>query len=179
MISFIYILLSCNVKDAKENRNREALTQKLDSIMYQIKQLNFSLDTLVLVQEDEKCGEWGGNQEKIKIFYDSLNNLSGYYSLEIHDCDNLEGYINNPTRTDNTKNKVITPEDLSLLESCIKDLVDYKMTTPYSDRIGGNSGILNEIRIENKNHKDTTLESDWPSFNWVKFHKLKARFFEK
>ncbi len=173
------MLWGCNVKETKENSNRDVSTQKLDSIMYQIKQLDSSLDTLILVQEDEKCGEWGGNKEKIKIFYDSLNNLSGYYSLEIHDCDNLEGYINNPTRTDNTKKKVITPNELTLLESCIKDLVDYKMTTPYSDRIGGNSGIHNEIRIENKNYKDTILESDWPSFKWDKFHRLKTRFFEK
>lgn len=69
------MLLGCNVKDAKENSNRDALTQKLDSIMYQIKQLDYSLDTLVLIQEDEKCGEWGGNKEKIKIFYDSLCKL--------------------------------------------------------------------------------------------------------
>ena len=169
---FFVFFLSC--KENENKKREEQLNRRVNLITQKIKELD--TDTLILFQENAKCGEWGGDISEIKIYYDSLRNLTGYYSFKIYNCKNLEKYINRlfPDSLGYTRRKVLLKNQVSLLESSIRDLLQFDDTT--KDIIAGNSGVTNKIIIHRKNGTNIILFEDWPSFYWNNFHKLKKQF---
>ena len=145
-------------------------------------------DTLELSQQDYKCGEWGGDIERIKIFRKS-NKLLGYYIKESYNCDELPfGYIydeTNPTNPPTTyeaiptiyqsKEKEITNQQIRLLKKTIVDLSKYQLNNRF---LWGNYGIVNTVELKREYEhllfKDLYIR-DWPSFKWKKFHRLKKK----
>jgi len=130
-------------------------------------------DTLELFQQNEKCGEWGGDIEKIRIFWE-LRKLIGYYTKETFDCDSLErGYIYGRAIPSIYKSKEIeiTPQQIELLKETIISLTEYQLNNL---DFFGNSGIVNAIQVKGKDGSfKKFFVQDYPSFYWNKFHKLK------
>ena len=123
-------------------------------------------DTLELFQRNDKCGEWGGDIEIIRIFWKSRK-LVGYYTKETFDCD---GYMSTLT-TYKSKEIEITPQQTELLKEAILSLTEYRL----NNRIFiSHSGIENIIQVNgNGGSFKVFFVRDYPSFYWNKFHKLK------
>ena len=130
-------------------------------------------DTLELFQQNEKCGEWGGDIERIRIFWKSRK-LIGYYTKETFDCDSLEReYIYGKAIPSIYKSKEIeiTPQQIELLKETILSLTEHQLNNL---DFFGNSGIVNAIQVKGKDGSfKKILVQDYPSFYWNKFHKLK------
>ena len=130
-------------------------------------------DTLELFQQNEKCGEWGGDIEKIRIFWESKK-LIGYYTKETFDCDSLEKeYIYGRATPNIYKSKKIeiTPQQIELLKETILSLTEYQLNNL---NFFGNSGIVNMIQVKGKDGSFKKIfVQDYPSFYWNMFHKLK------
>ena len=136
-------------------------------------------DTLELLQQDDKCGEWGGDIERIKIFWESekwkSRKLLGYYIKEAYNCDTLSrvGYMYDEAIPTIYQSKEIelTNQQIELLKEVIMDLTEHKLNNhlPF-----GHSGIVNIVRVKGKDSISNNLYiRDYPSFRWNKFHKLK------
>ncbi len=131
-------------------------------------------DTLLLFHEDEKCGEWGGDIERIEILH-RTEKIFGYYIKESFNCDNLETeYYGNPTSTIYQSKEIeLTTQQIKLLKKAILDLIEYKLNQSLSNGFS-NSGVVNEVQIKGNNDENLTLFiRDYPSFKWKAFHKLK------
>ena len=130
-------------------------------------------DTLELFQRNDKCGEWGGDIERIKIFLKSRK-LIGYYTKETFDCDSLERediYGSTIPHIYKSKEIEITPQQTELLKEAILSLTEYRL----NNRIFiSHSGIENIIQVNgNGGSFKVFFVRDYPSFYWNKFHKLK------
>jgi len=138
-------------------------------------------DTLELFQQNEKCGEWGGDIERIRIFRkikktsDSRKEeIVGYYTKESFDCDTLEReYVYGKAIPTIYKSKEIefTTQQRELLKEAILNLAEHRLNNflPF-----GHSGIVNKVQVVgNDKYSKNIYISDYPSFNWNKFHKLK------
>lgn len=140
-------------------------------------------DTLELFHKNEKCGEWGGDIEKIKIFrkirktseYSRKEEIIGYYIKETYGCDvlsSVEALHGNAIPTIYQSKEIeFNSEQIALLKETILDLAEHQLN---NNSFFGNSGIVNKVQVKgnNKNSKNLFI-SDYPSFNWNNFHKLK------
>lgn len=126
-------------------------------------------DTLELRQINDKCGEWGGDIETIKVFHKSQK-LFGYYTREIYNCDSLSwvGY-ENPIIS-RTKDIEFTQKQTNLLKKAILDLTENKLKNVLPLE---HYGINNTVEIMGKDESLKIFLYDYPSFKWNKFHKLK------
>ncbi len=131
-------------------------------------------DTLELSQENEKCGEWGGDVERIRIFWKNRK-LIGYYVRESYNCDSLEReYIYGKVSPTKVKSKEIelTTLQVELLKMTIVNLTNYQLNNL---EFYGNSGIVNIVQIQGKDGSFKKIHiQDYPSFNWNLFHKMKS-----
>ena len=144
-------------------------------------------DTLELFQQNDKCGKWGGDIERIRIFRkikkasDSRKEeIVGYYTKECFDCDTLSrvGYLYDKAIPTIYKSKEIefTTQQRELLKEAILDLAEHRLNNflPF-----GHSGIVNKVQVVgNDKYSKIIYISDYPSFNWNKFHKLKKEIEE-
>ncbi|TYB68696.1 hypothetical protein ES676_14535 [Bizionia saleffrena] len=132
-----------------------------------------SCTEIELTHTDDKCGEWGGNTEIIRFFKkDCKSEYYIVYSKRLMDCsiDPITHY----KRKDFDEQKIIlsTKEDRKLLELCIKELTEMKLSNPI---IITHSGILNKVTSN-----DSTLTiKDYPSKEWSNFNRLKKSIMEK
>jgi hypothetical protein len=130
-------------------------------------------DTLELSQQDTKCGEWGGDIERIRVFWKSRK-LIGYYTKETFDCDSLKReYIYGRATPTIYKSKEIeiTPQQTELLKETILNLTEHQLNNL---DFFGNSGIVNTVQVKGKDRSFKRIFiQDYPSFYWNKFHKLK------
>ena len=130
-------------------------------------------DTLELFHQNEKCGEWGGDIERVRVFWKSRK-LVGYYIKETFDCESLEReYIYGSAAPTIYKSKEIeiTPQQTELLKETILSLTEYQLNNL---NFFGNSGIVNTVQVKGKDGSSKKIfVQDYPSFYWNKFHKLK------
>ncbi|MFD2561866.1 hypothetical protein [Aquimarina rubra] len=119
-----------------------------------------------LVRQDEKCGEFGGDKEIIKIYSKKYNGeIFADYKKIITNCsEQIETKENN--------NIKLSTENLKLAEECILQLVNSKLSLP--QRID-NSGMFNTI----VSRDSTFFIRDYPSINWSKFKDLKEAILNK
>jgi len=126
-------------------------------------------DTLELVQHNDKCGEWGGDIEIIRIFWKSRK-LFGYYIKETYNCDTLVwvGYVN-PTIY-KSKEIEFSNQLKELLKDTIVSIAEYKLN---NGLFFGHSGIVNSVRFKGENKGYELFIRDYSYFSWNTFHKLK------
>ncbi len=115
------------------------------------------LDTLTMTRIDSKCGEWGGDQDKIIVYTDkSSKKLFTEYKRIIKDC-----------RTD--KNNIIiqtkcklTKDDKELIYKSLEELLHFKLN---SYNIPINRKIVNYVKLNN----GTFSIVDSSDKEWTKF----------
>ena len=130
------------------------------SKLYSFKEIKFS-------HTNDKCGEWGGNNETIVVFRTEYKGpLFIEYRKRIMDC-NKDPTIHYE-RKDYDERKMVksTKEDIKLLELCIEELVEMKLS---NQAILTHSGITNEIISRDS----TFVIRDYPSKEWLNFKRLK------
>ncbi len=143
-------------KDRVENYSR-----RHDPLRY------ISYQTLIMEYSDDKCGEWGGNTETIKINRLDYNKaLIAEYLYEKKDC--KDPY--------NRKQESVIKERLTrvldnraehLVVSLIRELIEKKLSSEVEPAHGG---TRNSIIIDDS----TLLIDDYPSGYLVNFEKLKS-----
>lgn len=125
---------------------------------------------IVFTHTDDKCGEWGGNSESIRVF---KKECKGQYYLEyrkrLMDC--KADPITHYQRKDYDEQKTIlsTNEDIKLVELCIKEM---KLSNPI---VITHSGIVNKVISSDS----TLVIKDYPSKEWSSFNRLKKSIMEK
>jgi len=149
-----------------------------------LKDIFYGADTLILRQRNEKCGEWGGNIEEIKIYfqgdiheegYHALN-LTAFYKMNEYNCNDLEKYpIKANPKIYISKPKILDYEQLKIAEDCIFDLLKYKLN---NKDFMSPAGIENSVELKSNNSIEkhpSIFINDYPSFGWEKFHILKGK----
>lgn len=126
-------------------------------------------DTLELCQINEKCGEWGGDIERIRVFHKSQK-LFGYYTKEIYNCDSLAWIGFSYPIISRTKDIEFKDKYIKLLRKAILDLTENKLKNVLPI---DHSGIYNKVEIMGNDECLKLFLYDYPSFKWNKFHKLK------
>jgi len=133
-------------------------------------------DTLELFQHNNKCGEWGGDIERIRIIPKtgerSSRQLFGYYTKESFDCDCL--VLDSKPIPSIYKSKEIefTNQQVELLKEAIVSLLEYQLnnTSPFFMH----SGIRNSVQVIGRDRSSRKIFiQDYPSFSWNRFHRLK------
>ena len=128
------------------------------------------INKLKLEYEDEKCGEWGGDDSKIIFYRDNLQGqLYADYSQKIRNCDDPYG---KPLRII-LKNRIeVLPEEQELILSAINQLILAKLS---NCAIISNSGKYCEVSLSDS----TLLIKDYPSINWTNFILLREKLTNK
>ena len=199
LLFILGLIVGCadNKNESLKQENKE-LRHKNDSLMVLIDSLKQSksfiyenekqplkgifhlADTLILRHHNDNCGEWGGDEEIIKIYlkkdYKKGNegDLFAFYQMNEYDCDILE---RNPYQTKPkvyfSGHKKLNYESAKIVEECIFDLLRNKLT---NDNFIGNAGVINSIELKGRDAflKDPLIFIyDYPSFSWEKFRLLK------
>ncbi|REG84120.1 hypothetical protein [Winogradskyella sediminis] len=124
-----------------------------------------SYQELILKQNGNKCGEWGGDTKEIRIYKTEHNGkFFADYKNIIIDCKDPYSEKNKPKIIEK-KEIILDESELNLAQESISELIKYKLTT--EQRIS-HSGIGNYvISIDS-----TLIIEDWPSFGWPKFREL-------
>ncbi|MEP0460453.1 MAG: hypothetical protein ABJP52_17050 [Flavobacteriaceae bacterium] len=131
-----------------------------------------SYQEILLKQKGNKCGEWGGDTEEIRI-YKSKRKGSVFvdYKKSIIDCKDPYSEKSKPKIIE--KNEIsLNQSELNLAQESITELIDYKLTN--EQRIS-HSGIGNYVISRDS----TLIIEDWPSFGWPKFRELVKRIENK
>jgi len=144
-----------------------------DTTKKYIKNLFCLSDTLLLTHRNEKCGEWGGDYEEIKITLHtkgvSDGDLYAQYTKYTMNCDSIEEPMKISIRT--KKKKLLINEE-RLVKECIEDLLKHKLNNP---NWICHSGIFNSVILKDRIafvQDPAIVISDYPSFYWTNFHKL-------
>ena len=157
---FLIIILFSTACDLIPN---QTITPELENLPCEIE----------LTSKDDKCGEWGGNLEIIRLFQ---KNCEGEFYIEYKlrkmDCE-VDPIIHYK-RTDFDKKKVVlsTIEDRKLIMTCIAELKEMNKSNTIKIT---HSGIVNEV----KSSDSTIILKDYPSKEWLAFNRLKKRITEK
>lgn len=154
-----------------------------DTTKKYVKNLFRLSDTLLLTHRNEKCGEWGGDYEKIEItlknnykkgMYDG--DLYGQYTKYSMNCDNVEEPM---TISIQTKRKKLLIKEERLIKECIEDLLKHKLN---NTNLIYHSGVFNSVILKDGIafvQDPAIVISDYPSFYWTNFHKLKKEIIKK
>ena len=171
----VFLSYGCENKKQKENSSLNE-KDKLDLKNKPIENNLFgAIDTyqeINLYQTNNKCGEWGGDVETIRVYKTELDQqILVDYTEKTIDCE--DPYSDKSEPNIRFRNGIaITQADKKLIQDCITELINYKLT---AKQIISHSGIGNMVIT-----KDSTLIiKDWPSFVWPKFRELSKTLREK
>lgn len=129
-------------------------------------------DTLFLINNNSKCGEWGGDSEIIAI-YTSKTKMLANYKKNIFDCDCLEKYYYKTLETIEKKGIEIYSKDEKLIKDCIKDLLNYRLV---HSGLVSHAGTYKTVEIKTENKKPSLFITCYTdNFMWSKFQQLKKR----
>ena len=126
-----------------------------------------------LTHTDDKCGEWGGDSETIRVFQkDCEGEFYIEYRKRIMDCNTDP--ITHYQRKDFDEKKVVlsTKEDRKLIQICIAELKEMRISNP---TVITHSGIVNEVTSSDS----TLVVKDYPSKEWLAFNRLKKLIVER
>jgi len=166
ILSFFILLVSC--ADKTNDTNTETVQDVIKGIANQEKGKLDLIDTyqeILLRQIGDKCGEWGGDTEELRIYKpESKGKILADYKKTVIDCNDPYSRKNQPNILEK-KAIGLNESELKLAEESITELINYKLKT--EQRIS-HSGIGNYIIS-----RDSTLIIEhWPSFKWPKFREL-------
>ena len=181
LILFFGILFT-NCADKKPSKNSETEKEVVEIVENVIKNLNNPetgtlqiIDTyqeLLLKQSGDKCGEWGGDTEEIRIYKTRHKGKTlADFKKTIIDCDDPYSQKSKPKIIEK-KGIELTETELKLINDCINELVSQKIST--EQRIS-HSGIANTVMTRDS----TLIIEDYPSFRWLKFKELTKIITEK
>ena len=127
---------------------------------------------IYLIQRNDKCGEWGGDKEQLRIY---KNNPDGRilldYKKSIINCE--DPYSQKEPAKLIEKDRISSNREiLELIEKSIIDLTKHKISTPHSV---SHSGIANYIISKDS----TILITHYPSYRWSAFQELTKIIVEK
>jgi hypothetical protein len=154
------------------------LTEKNKQPLKEIFQLS---DTLILRHHNDKCGEWGGDEEIIKIYFKKdyqkgfrEGKLIAVYQMNEYDCDSLEikPYETKPN-VYFSKHKELDYKLAKIVEECIFDLLKHKLS---NDNLIHHAGTTNTVELKGSVafvKTPSIFIDDYPSFSWKRFHLLK------
>ena len=129
-------------------------------------------DTLFLTNNDSKCGEWGGDSERITI-YPAKGKILADYKKNIFDCENLEKSNYNTFEIIEKKETEIYLKDEKLIKDCIRDLLNYRLV---HSGLVSHAGTYKTVEIKSGNNKPSLFITCYTDdFMWSKFHQLKRR----
>ncbi|WBZ95095.1 hypothetical protein PGH12_16755 [Chryseobacterium wangxinyae] len=117
---------------------------------------------LEILNVDDKCGEWGGDQKQLIIYRDDFKGqLLADYSEKIGNCDN----VSESKITKSVKRIKITDEDSDLIIKIIDELTENKINRKPTP---SHSGIFNRIILSDS----SMIINDFPSIELKNFKKL-------
>ena len=177
LILIIGILLA-NCADKKTEPKTELKTetaevvQTVESVINNIGETEIGtlniVDTyqeLLLKQKGNKCGEWGGDTEEIRIYKTAYKGKTfADYKKIIIDCKDPYSQKTKPEIIEK-KSIVLNEKELLLVEKSILELIDFKLKT---EQQISHSGIGNSVISRDS----TLIVEHWPSFGWPKFREL-------
>ncbi len=153
-------LTSCSFKDSKETKNRMPL--------------NYieSYSTLRLVTVDERCGEWGGDEEVITVYRDLRQEIFyADYVKKVINCD--EPYADSSKNNMRYRKRIVMDLDAqNIAKQCVDQLVEFKLNNRL---IPSHSGIYNSVFVSDSSF----IIKDYPSRNWSLFFKLRDKLIGK
>jgi len=124
-------------------------------------------DTMNLDFRNEKCGEWGGDQQSILIYKEKGDILLDV-TESVMNCDSIEKYIDQPLETSFEKRRVkIDASKLKLVSEAIEELINLQMHFN-GENLVSHSGCASGIRLSSKRFYLYL----YPSPKWNKFNKL-------
>lgn len=136
-------------------------------------------DTLSLFYNNGKCGEWGGDNEEINIYFKN-GKLLADYKIYIYNCDDLDGpeLIANPKYKHKSKKEVnLTLKDEKLIRDCITDIMQHRLT---NFGLVGHAGTYSTVELKDKNDRKSIYINYYSDiFGWSKFHELKSEILKK
>ena len=174
-IVFLLFILLASCTDGKNDLNVETAARSVEVYGNEIvdnldvENPNLAIiDTyqeILLRQNDDKWGEWGGDREEIRIYLDANDeSILADYTKTIIDCNDPYSTKKQPIVVAK-KAIVMNALDLTLVQGCIIELTKYKLSTK---EIISHSGTRNSV----VSIDSTLLIDHWPSFDWPKFRKL-------
>jgi len=145
---FIFLLISCNQKEKQE----DILEIKLESNFIYVNESDFFensyLDSISLFVIDDVCGEWGGPEEKIEIFSNSVGDKVLNYKKYKFNCDSIYFYYNSNPIFDYERNIILNSNEKSKISSFFEKMIKAKI----QEKHGGNAGKVFHLQ-----NKDSTL----------------------
>lgn len=148
---FIFFLISCNQK----NKQEEIFEIKLDSNFTYVNESDFfednSLDSISLYVMDDICGEWGGPEEKIEIFSNSIGDKVLNYKKYKFNCDSIHFYYNSKPIFDYEKSIILSDYEKGKISYFFEKLIKAKI----QEKHRGNAGKIFYL----KNNDSTLLIS--------------------
>ena len=139
-------------------------TEPKDSLVHLSEYID-GYNEIYLYQQDDKCGEWGGNIIEIKLYKSvKTGEILADYSKTIVECDSINIKNYKPQLIEK-KSLIMNNKELKIAYESILELVDFKLSN--SKRIT-HSGVFNEIKS-----KDSSLKvTHYPSNEWPKLKML-------
>ncbi|WP_207424914.1 hypothetical protein [Desertivirga brevis] len=125
----------------------------------------------LLVYQNHKCGEWGGDIETIKIYRTTLKgDIYADYLLETLDCKDIDSRIR---KIENRKKKIKLSESdkarvIESLSQLAKGILSREVYPAHSGYFS--KAILSDSSI---------VIEDFPSIKWTQFEQLRAAILKK
>ena len=180
VFGLLLTLLSC-----KPNTNNSFKPES--ELKFNVEYLK-SLDSyqeIILIQTDDRLGEWGGNTFIVNIYMESDTEtlVADYKEFEgtkepppppspDESFDSIDNWFGHKSIITEIKKVKLTENDKKLIEDAIIELIKHKIR---NTDLFGHSGISNRIM-----YKDSSLiVEDYPSIKWSNFQKLKKSLLEK
>jgi len=184
-IKLNYLVFGLALLSCKQNSNTPfGPESELKSNTVHLKSL-YRGQEILLIQTDDRLGEWGGNTFIVKIYMeeDSDTVVADYTELEgtmqpppppspNASSDLIYSWFGHKSILTEVDEIILTENDKKIIEDAIIELTKSKITNeqPFS-----NAGISNSVIW-----KDSSLIiEDYPSIKWSNFLKLKKSLLEK
>lgn len=136
-------------------------------------------DTLSLFYNNGKCGEWGGDDEVINIYFRN-GKLLADYKMYVYNCDDLDGpeLIANPKYQLKSKKEVnLSLKEENLIRDCITDILQHRLI---NFGLVGHAGTYSTVELKDKEDKKSLYINYYSDiFGWSKFHELKREILKK
>ena len=127
------------------------------------------VDTLKFTYQNDRCGEWGGDEEIILIYRENHEEqIFADYLKQLKDCENDYEKV---VKSISKKRIKISEEDKKLIVESINQLVENKLSR---EQVLAHAGLRSQVVLTDS----TIFVHDFPSSKWVKFEMLTKKLIE-
>ena len=122
---FIFLLMvSCNKHEAMENLSANLNPQNLEEDFFPE---YYSNDTLSLNVMIDDCGEWGGPEDKFRIYIDSLMRYRLDFKRYRFNCDSIGKYYGEEKPIEFEKALILNKDDKKIISGFLVHLMKAKI----------------------------------------------------